>query len=269
MSALVGGIVLNLAAVAHAQSTPQYATVVRIIGEARYSNDGGTTWIPLVVGKVLGPGNVINSGADSKVDLVLGEKVATRVVPSPDKLGWAPDPNVRGLMSYKATAAQNVVRMLPDTVLAIDKLSAMNMGADNATDTELDLRQGTIMGSVKKLSAASTYQIKTPNGMAAIRGTTFVLSADGKITVTDGSAVISVVINGQTVTQTVVAGQQFDPATGQTTPLTPQAFYDAQQTAVQVFTVAEGIVSFANDTTMVHVSATSGNPNGGSPAWPF
>lgn len=268
-SALAGGFVLTLAVGAFAQSLPQYATAVRIIGEARFSNDGGATWHPLIVGKVLGPGNMINSGADSTVDLVIGDKVATRVVPFPDKIGAAPDPNVRGLISYKASAAQNVIRMQGDTILAIDKASVMNMGADSATDTELDLQKGTIMGSVKKLSAASTYQIKTPNGMAAIRGTTFTLSADGKITVSDGSAVISVVINGQTITQTVVAGQQFDPATGQVTPLTPQAFYQAQQAAVEIFTVAEGVISFANDNTTVYVSPTSGNPNGGSPAWPF
>ena len=269
ISALVGAFVLALAAGAHAQSTAQYATVVRIMGEARYSPDNGTTWHPLVVGKVLGPGNVIQSAADATVDLVLGDKIATRVVPFPDKVGWAPDPNVRGLISYKAMAAQNVIRMKGDTVLAVDKLSVVNMGADSATDTELDLRQGTIFGSVKKLSAASQYLIKTPNGMAAIRGSTFILSADGKITVTDGSAVISVVINGQTITQTVLAGQQFDPTTGQVTPLTQQEMNAAEQTAVETFTLTTGVISFANDKTTVYVSPTSGNPNGGNPAWPF
>ena len=86
----------------------------------------------------------------------------------------ATDANVHDMISYKAQAAQNVIRMERNTVLAIDKLSASNMGVNTTSDTELDLRQGTIFGSVKKLSAASTYQIKTPNGMAAIRGTTFI-----------------------------------------------------------------------------------------------
>lgn len=269
VSALVGGFVLTLAAGAHAQSTAQYATVVRIQGEARYSA-GDNVWHPLVVGKVLPPGSVVQSAADSKVDLVIGDKVATRVVPFPDKVGYAADPNVRGLTSYKAEAMQNVVRLQSNTVLAIDKLSASDTGVETATDTELDLRQGTIFGSVKKLSAASKYEIKTPNGIAAIRGTTFVLSADGKISVSDGSCVISVVINGQTITQTVLAGQQFDPATGQVTQLTPQEMNTAQQTAVETFTVLEGVISFANDTTTVYVSPTSGNLNDDNhPAWPF
>jgi hypothetical protein len=269
VSALVGGVILTLAASAHAQTTKQYATVVRIVGEARYTA-GDNVWHPLVVGQALGPGDVIQTAADSKVDLVLGDRIATRIVSFPDKVGPAPDANVRGLISYKAQAAQNVIRMQSNTVLAIDKLSVANMGADTVNDIELDLRQGTIFGSVKKLSAASQYLIKTPNGMAAIRGTTFILSASGAITVTDGTCVISVIINGQTITQTVVAGQQFDPATGQVTQLTPEQMSTAEQTAVETFTLVQGVVSFANDLTTVTVSPTSGNSkNLGHPAWPF
>ena len=77
-------------------------------------------------------------------------------MPVPDQVAPAPDANVRGMISYKAAAAQNVIRMQGDTVLAIDKLMIANTGVDAVSDTELDLRQGTIFGSVKKLSAAST-----------------------------------------------------------------------------------------------------------------
>jgi hypothetical protein len=266
VAALVGGFVLNLAVSAHAQSTKQYATIVRIQGEARYTI-GDNVWHPLLVGQTLGPGNVIQSAVNAEVDIVLGNKITKRIDPTSDKIGPAPDANVRGLISYKAVATQNVIRMKSDTVLAIDKLSASNMGADTTSDTELDLRQGNIFGSVKKLSAASTYQIKTRNGMAAIRGTTFTLSANGVLTVTDGSCLIS--FNGQPP-QTVNAGQQFDPATGQVTTLTPEQLSSAQQTAVQTFTLLEGVISFANDKTTVYVSPTSGNPNGNNhPAWPF
>jgi hypothetical protein len=144
------------------------------------------------------------------------------------------------------------------------------MGVDAASDTELDLRQGTIFGSVKKLSAASQYLVKTPNGIAGIRGTTFVLSASGVITVTDGSCVISVVINGQTVTENVGAGQQFNPATGQVTTLTTQELSNAQETAVETITLVVGVVSFADDLTTVYVSPTGGNPDSDNhPTWPF
>ena len=58
VAALVGGFVLNLAVSAHAQSTKQYATIVRIQGEARYTT-GDNMWHPLTVGQTLGPGDTI------------------------------------------------------------------------------------------------------------------------------------------------------------------------------------------------------------------
>jgi hypothetical protein len=270
VSVLVGGFVLTLAAGVHAQSTTsQYATVARIVGQARYSA-GDNVWHPLIVGKVLGSGDVVQTSVNSTVDMVLGDKVTARIVPTPDKIGPAPDSNVRGLISYKASAAQNVIRLQSDTVLAIDKLSVANMGADTTSDTELDLRQGSIFGSVKKLSAASQYLIKTPNGIAGVRGTTFDLSATGLITVTDGSCVISVVTSSGTITKTVSAGQQFDPATGEVTTLTADQLNNAEQTAVQTITIVEGVISFADDLTKVYVSPLGGNAaDDGHPAWPF
>jgi len=261
MSALVGAVVLNLAASAHAQSIKQFATIVRIEGEARYTLDGDWSHAhPLVAGKVLEPGSIIQTAVNSQVDIVIGDKVTSRIVAEPSKIGPAADSNVRGWVSYKAQSVQNVVRLKGDTVLAIDKLSASNMGVDATTDTELDLQKGTILGDVKKLSAASTYQIRTPNGMAAIRGTTFALSATGLITVTKGSCYIS--INGQPA-QLVNPGQQFDPTTGQITTLTPEQLTYAQDTAVLTITVEHGIISFANDQTTIFVSPNNSGITGG------
>jgi len=259
VAALVGSLVLSLAASAPAQSTvKQYATVSRIVGQAQYSA-GDNVWHPLVVGKVLGPGNVMKTATNSTVQIIIGDAINNHIsLPVVGDhtvtVGPATDYAVRGLMSSKVIAAQNVISMGSDTVLAIDKLSVANTGVDAASDTELDLRQGTITGTVKKLSAASQYLIKIPNGIAGIRGTTFFLSANGFIYVKDGSAVISEVINGQTITQTVTAGEQFDPATGQVTQLTPLEMQNAEQGAVMAVTLQEGIISFANDQTTVYVS---------------
>jgi hypothetical protein len=135
VSALVGGMVLSLAVGAHAQSTTkQYATIVRVEGEARYS-PGNNVWHPLTVGQILGPGNVIQTAANSKVDMVLGDILADHIVAAPNKVAPAVDAKVRGLISYKAMAGQNVIRMESDTVLAIDKLSVQNTGVDAVIDT--------------------------------------------------------------------------------------------------------------------------------------
>ena len=94
--------------------------------------------------------------------------------PVPDRVTLAADSDVRGYVSYKPSAEQNAIRMTGDTVLAIDKLTVSDTGVDSVSDTELDLRQGGIYNSVKKLSGASQYLIKIPNGIAGVRGTLFI-----------------------------------------------------------------------------------------------
>ena len=266
VAALVGGIVLTLAAGAHAQSTskPGYATIVRIQGEGRYSA-GDNVWHPLTVGQTLGPGNVIQTATNSIVDIVLGDKITDHIVPVPDQVALPHDGGVRDMVSYNAVAEQNVIRMEPGTVLAIDRLFISNTGVDAVNDTELDLRQGTIFGNVKKLSAASQYVIKTPNGIAGVRGTTFMMSANGDITVISGSMVASHVgPNGQITTVVLGPGDQYDPRTGQVTHLTAQELRQAERTAIFIVTLERGIIAFARDRTIIFVSPTHGRGGGGS-----
>jgi len=181
-------------------------------------------------------------------------------VPVPDKVAMATDNEIRGMVSYQAVAEQNVIRMEGDTVLAIDKLLISNMGVDAVSDTELDLRQGTIFGNVKKLSAASLYQIKTPNGIAGVRGTTFIISANGDITVLSGSMVAAHTdSNGHVTTVVLGPGDQYDPRTGQVTHLTPQEFKKALRTAIFIITLQKGIISFAHDQTILYVSPVRGH----------
>ena len=290
VSAVVCGSVLMLATAAHAQSTSKQgcATIVRIVGEARYST-GDNVWHPLTVGQTLGAGNVIQTAANSKVDLVLGDKIPLHVnqmTPAPPQLGGYGLPPALTTTAH-AVAEQNVIRMQADTVLAIDKLLISNTGVDAVSDTELDLRQGTIFGNVKKLSAASQYLIKTPNGVAGVRGTTFVIGANGGVTVLVGSLVLSHVnSDGQVVTAVLNVGDTFNPQsglvvnintgvatnplTGQTTQLTPKQVLEQLLpdvlpmvtgtgnnltiTLPQSFTISEGTVTFANDQTTVQVS---------------
>ena len=257
-AAALCGLVLSLGVNANAQSRPGYATVLRIQGQARYST-GDNAWHPLAVGQTLGVGAVIQTSADSAVDVALGDKTSQRIALESQKGAPIVGTDAIGLPSFTRShnvmAASNAVRMYGDTVLAFNKLQTSDTGVDALTDTELDLRQGTIFGSVKKLSSASNFVVKMPNAAAAVRGTTFVLSSAGVITVIDGSCVESAIVHGQTITQVVNAGEKFDPATGLVTKLTPEEIWVAEQTAVQVVTVP-GVVSFAADVTTVNVSPT-------------
>jgi hypothetical protein len=83
------------------------------------------------------------------------------------------------------------------------------------TETQLDLKAGHIFGSVKKMSAASKYEVKIPNGVAGVRGTVYDISAEGLIKVLSGSVVLAYVgPDGTVVTQVVGEAQQFDARTG-------------------------------------------------------
>jgi hypothetical protein len=222
LSAFVAcGIALAIVSTLNAQTSQGKATVVRIKGSARYAV-GNSGWKPLRVGDVLNPGTVVQTGIDqgSSVDLVLNDDAAASAQPAVFNPMAAPSATT----GYSAKAEQNIVRLTENTALGIDKLTAMNTGADLVTDTQLDLKQGRILGNVKKMSAGSKYEIKLLKGVAGIRGTSYDISADGVVRVYAGTVVVAWAgDDGNVTTQVVGANQQFDARTGQVTPLAADA----------------------------------------------
>src|SRR6266404_4410171 len=215
---VAGALALAFVSTAAAQTPTQGAAkVVRIKGSARYST-GNNVWVPVKLGSVLKPGTVIQTGLEhgAFVDLVLGDGEA----PVPGGSGAGGAAGGGDSMFYQPNSEQNIVRVSGNSILAIDKLTTTETGADVVTETQLDLRAGKIFGNVKKMSAASKYEVKIPNGVAGIRGTIYQISADGVVQVLVGSLVIAYVgPDGTVVTQVVVGGQQFDARTGQITPI--------------------------------------------------
>lgn len=230
----VCGVLLTLAGTTFAQDSfkPGGATVVRIQGEARYSIDGGQTWSPLVVGKVVAAGAVLQTGYNSYMDVILGKAVTVpQSIMWPDRIAPAADYPVRGLISYKPQVEQNMIRLTANTTLAIDKLTVSDTGMDTVSDTELNLQKGYIFAKVTKLSGASQYLIKIPNGIAGVRGTYFGLGADGRCDVQQNSVLLSIVGSDSKPSTTLVpAGSSFNPATGQINPLEPLIQSLLQQT---------------------------------------
>jgi hypothetical protein len=289
--AAICGFVLTLAAGAVAQSSiqPGVVTAVRIVGEARYSLGDGK-WHPLVAGKILVAGAVIQTGHDATVDVILGKRTPTMLELGkrkynalPSRVSLAADANVRGYVSYRPLAEQNAIRMTGDTVLAIDKLNVSDTGVDTVGDTELDLRQGGIYCSVKKLSGASQYLIKIPNGIAGVRGTLFYIDATGRCIVYRNSAVLSITgPDGKPITVVVGEGNQFDPGNlgnGQPGPLSPgvsplppgvsplptglgaelDRVFDALRTMYFPDYGEIQEINFPFDTTQSHISPTQGH----------
>ena len=217
------GIALAMVSTLSAQSREAGATVLRIKGTARYTL-GNNIWQPLSVGQVLHPGSVVQTSRDagSYVDLAFGESTGTVIAPTAATPLALTAPGKGGTTSFKQTAQQNTVRVMENTVLGIDKLSVMETGADVVTDTQLDLKSGRVIGNVKKMSAASRYEIKLPNGVAGIRGTVYDISADGTVRVASGSVVVSFVdAQGNVQTRSVMGGQEYNSRTDQITALAP------------------------------------------------
>jgi hypothetical protein len=157
-------------------------------GTASYAEQGGE-WKPLKTGQALGPGATVKTGVDGTVDLFLGDN--------------GPD-----------------VHLFDSTTLGLDRLQVERTGADAVIETQLNLTAGTISGYVKKISAASKYEIKTPNAVVGVRGTRYQVSANGVVHVKEGTMVV-VYINPSTQqmsTHTVGASQTFVPPVNPAAP---------------------------------------------------
>jgi len=272
LAVAMGSVLLNAGLNASAQAAkPGYATVVRVKGEVMYSLDNGATKHPLVAGKYLEAGATVYTGADGVTDIVLGKSIdLPQAKWVPEHISLAVDSPVRGLVSYRPSQQQNAVRLAENTTLKIDKLTTQSSAVDAVSDTELDLQKGSMYASVKKLSAAAQYLVKTPTGIAGVRGTEFsiCLNADGSIksvsvlqTHNDDGLVLAITsaTTGQTETFVIQAGQVY--LQGHTSPIsmTPQQINTINQIIKILRTPFFQIVSFDNDRTTATESGDIGS----------
>jgi hypothetical protein len=184
------GVAAVLALSAQAQTKQGRASVQSVQGTAEASSGGGA-YTALTEGATLEAGSVVRTGAGSEVRLFL---------------------------------AQNGPVVVPraDTVLGLDRLTYDTTGAEVVIDTRLDLKAGRVTGHVRKMAAASTYEVKVPNGSVKIkateaRGTDYDIEVSGNTTVVNGTATL--VFNN--VTYNVNSGQTFDPTIPGVRPATP------------------------------------------------
>jgi hypothetical protein len=259
-------LVLAFNTAASAQDVKQgVATVVRVQGQASYTLGGGDGWHPLVAGKILQAGAAIKTEPDAIVDVVLGKQIAMpQAHPTPDKITLAPDSPVRGMVGYKPSVEQNVIRLSGETTVKIDTLTISDTGVDTISDTELDLKDGRIFYSVKKLSTESKFFIKVPNGIAGVRGSQGFVSVVHGALGPCGALVhplwISVVdSNGNPFTITCDEGQMYDPASGKSSPMTPEILNLLGQVSQAARTCYEEVCSYAfNRNQWCFISATTG-----------
>lgn len=197
-----------------ASDSERYARVIRV-REAKYATSSKGPWKALVVGQQIAPGTWIRTSDNGMAEMRLGE----RVVNAPAHLGVG-NPAAAANLYSPEEKTDNLVHVFPNTIVGIEKLFESTTGVEDVTETKLNLKSGKILGNVKKLSAGSKYEVKLPTGVAGIRGSTYVMSSDGTITMLSGSASITMLIpvpgggpNSFTqATLTINAGQTFNPA---------------------------------------------------------
>ena len=211
-------VALVMVATVKAETTESVVKIVRIKGSARYST-GKNVWQALEVGTILKAGSIIQTASSSTVDLVIAEKGAKAGSEAP-AAGGRPI-SLKDYANYQPKSQYDVIRVWEDTVLAVDKLDVTMTGTDKVTDTQLDLRAGRIFFAVKKVSAASTFEIKIPNGVAGIRGTLGSLSALGVCGCAQGSVGLAFRTPQGPATRIVDSGFQFDIRTGDFSAIAP------------------------------------------------
>ncbi len=176
---------LAMVAVSWAFSARAYEGTAKVqaipSGSAQYTVDG-TFWATLEKGAVLKQGATIRTDAMGVVDLYLGKN--------------GPQ-----------------VRLAPQTTLALSTLTYDEGAGETIVTTELGLTTGKIQGVVRKMSAASRYEVKTPVGTCGIRGTKYEITSTGRVTVESGFVDVMYTPPGASapVKFEVPAGYTFDP----------------------------------------------------------
>jgi hypothetical protein len=255
-----GLVLLATVMAVSAMAQEKTVKVIRVSGGARYQAPGGQ-WQEIKQGDELKAGSVIQTAKDSTLDLLLSGSIKNATA-TPNAIGngtgqsW-PTP------SFPGNPTASVVRLYGDTVLSIDKLTCQGEGADQVTETMLDLRAGKLFGSTQKVKGASKYEIKLPNGVAAVRGTIYTVTSEGAVAVLSGSVFVTLRRpDGTTVTQQVVSGHSFNPNTGVMTPIGSDealAMTNASNDAGRTVFSTPGVFT-SDGTSTIWVSPTDGVP---------
>lgn len=173
-STALAALVVAFTFATNASAADNDILVTAVGGNVVYSTGGGA-FVPLPVGTHLHRGDVIKTGPSSHADLEVGQSVG-------------------------------VIQITPETTFGITEATFNQTPADTVTATEFDLSTGAIYAKINKLAKASRYEIKTPKGIAGVRGTTIYLTANGDLTVGEGTAGIAyfgggafVLHDGQTI----------------------------------------------------------------------
>jgi len=172
---MAGLIAAGLLSSAEANTRDGQALVQTVSGEAKFSVDGDK-WLPLQTGQLIKTGAVVKTGAKARADLFLG---------------------ING----------SLLRLDANTELKFNRLAIKVSPIEHMAETEMELRSGRVIGNVRKLPMGSSYVLKTPKGVADVKGTVYDINADGELIVVSGKVNYTDNANGKEVL--IASGEKY------------------------------------------------------------
>ena len=128
-------------------------TVRGIQGHAQFAR-GGNQFAVLGPGMDLRPGDLIQTASKSAIELDFGDQVGT-------------------------------VRLTESAILRLEKIGTDTNTAGSAV-IQLELRNGELLGQLKRVPAGSTFEVKVPTGLAQVVEGKFRISDPGYVVVLEG-----------------------------------------------------------------------------------
>ena len=220
----LGLLILALPQIVRADSVP--ATVTTVSGTVAVTDVSGKP-VDVVVGSKLPAGDTVKTGTDGKLGLVLTPGSGTVVMPNSEmKIG------------------------------ALD----FNKGADGSNNRtiRLNLKNGNLISTLFKKDGHSDFQVATPYGVAAAKGTTWSVAIGTGMTVNVANGVVTVTNAAGVVIASIPGGQGYDSTTGAITTL-PQSVVDAITDAISTAlpNLAPGAITNALKNATVNPSTTN------------
>lgn len=218
---LISAAILGLTAQVSAQTQTTEATVAKFNGTATITRADGSS-IELVVGAKVPQGATVTTAAASEV--------------------------------YLQTHSGTVATVKANSTVSVDELTVTTSGGKVTEEkTTLNLKSGNLISALDPAKrSVNNYQVRTPKGVAAARGTTFTVTYNGvnySIVTTSGNVQITA-SNGTVIN---IAGGQASVSNVSGGAATAVADLPATEkaAAIQAMAVAVATIAVASDTGML------------------
>jgi hypothetical protein len=152
---------------------PFSAEVRGLLGQATVETKEGI--MPLRVGMSVPAGTILQTGKRSAVELSLGKEAGS-------------------------------LRLTENTTLELAKLEHGEADGTRLFNVQLNLRHGSVLGTINRMTPSSKYHLKQPGGFAGLIGGEFRAHADGHFVLLDGAAIlVTVPASGEPASVTLKA----------------------------------------------------------------